>query len=271
MFVFPQRVDKMSLFFCSCFASSKRPQLREVGDPHVLFFVQSRAAPACEGFLSSFQGFNTCLQQWCSTGKWNLPRFSYLNSAMWVMSLRDAQVWHTLEIGQEICIAWQKQDTHPSCTACDLCARAGHTKEPLRLLCQDRCWCSSYSHCSFLHENRARAEPVAMPKPLWRHLYQQAKVQFYFLHKDWDPHRFVCPWLNCSLYPDFPWENLILGVWRAYAHKPALQPHMPLKLEFQAPTKKLIKKSEAVGLFCFVWRFSNRVEELCKGQSQDFC
>lgn len=38
---------------------------------------------------------------------------------------------------------------------------------------------------------------------------------------------------------------------------------MLLKLLFQAPMKKLIKNSEVVGFF--VW-----IEELCKGQSQDF-
>lgn len=106
------------------------PTERSWRSPFVMF-VQSRAAPACSSDAPQ--------------GNANLPQTS-----MWFTSLRHAQIWDTLEIGQEIRIAWQKQDTCLSWTACDLCARPGHTKEPLRLLCRDRCWHCSYSRCSLL-------------------------------------------------------------------------------------------------------------------------
>lgn len=120
---------------------------------------------------------------------------------------------------------------------------------PLRLLCQDRCWCSLYSRCSFLHGNRATAEPVAMPKPLCRHLYQQVKVQLYFLHRDWDTYRLVQPWLNCS----FTASRLPLGepdvrYLENLCPQASTVAKMPRKVVFQALNKEVDK--EVVGLFC---------------------
>lgn len=79
MFVFLRRLAKMSLFFWSCFASSKRPQLGEFGDPHLLCFFQPRGTPACSSDAPQ--------------GNANLPGFAYLSpacgSAHWEMHKSD--------------------------------------------------------------------------------------------------------------------------------------------------------------------------------------
>lgn len=133
MFVFPQRLGKISLFFFSCFALSKRPQLGEVGDPYLLCFVQSRAAPACS---------RDALQ-----GNANLPRFAYFSPAcgsphreihksdtLWRLARRD--------------VLPGRSRTHVPSSLLMICVPG---QSPLRILCEDTCWCSSYSHCSFLH------------------------------------------------------------------------------------------------------------------------
>lgn len=228
MFVFLRRLAKMSLFFWSCFASSKRPQLGEFGDPHLLCFFQPRGTPACSSDAPQ--------------GNANLPGFAYLSpacgSAHWEMHESDT-LWR-LARGD---VLPGRSRTHIPPALLVICVPG------LRLLCRDRCWCSSYSRCSFLHGSRARAEPGAMPKPLCRHLCQQTKVQLSFLHRDRDPHGLVRPWLDCWFTVPQCIQTSPGRTWIYLKASPV--PQYPFKTGISGPHEEVDKEVRISGIVLF--------------------
>lgn len=160
MFVFPQRLGKMSFFFCSGFASSERPQLREVGDPHLLCLSSPELPlPAAVMLHREMQ---TYLRPACGSRHWDMHK----SETLWRLARRyvlpGKSRTHVSPGLLVICVPGQGTQKSPSDSFAETGAGIVRTVA---------------AHCSFLHGNRARAEPMAMPKPLWRHLYQQAKVQ----------------------------------------------------------------------------------------------
>lgn len=160
--------------------------------------------------------------------------------------------------GQTYCLARSRTRVPPALLV--ICVPG---QRPGRLLCRDGCWGASpwephpsHGHSSLLHRSRARPEPVAMPKPLWRHLYRQAKVELCFLCRD--PRKLASQWPDCCFTvplriwvgsPGFPWESLNSGSWRSWAHRLTLcpppikkKPNIPLKLIFQGPCKEADKE-----------------------------
>lgn len=211
MFGFPQRLGKRSLFIQSCFASSKRPQLGEVGGPHSLCFAQPErcSLPAVAMICREMQ---TCQ--------------ALLTSAQHVVRHTDGCMGLT-RFGDwpgETLPGRNRTRVPPALHV--ICVPGQH---PGRLLCRDGCCGASpwephpsHSHSSFLHGSGARADPVAAPKPLWRDLYQQAKEELRFLCRG--PRKLVSQWLDCWFTvpclvqvgsPGFPWESLNSGGWRS--------------------------------------------------------
>lgn len=208
----------------------------------LLFFIhETPTERSCSSLFIIFCPVQRCpcLQQWCSIGKCKLAKLWLPQPSMWFTSLRDAQVWHALEIGPERYIAWQKQDT---------------LLHYLWFVCQARAPSGSFAETGAGTATAPSFMGTGQDQSLWpcQNLFRdtctnKTKCSYIF---STGIRNHTSLWLNCW----FTVPRLLLGEPDfGYTHKLALWPNMPLKLVFQAPVKKLIKKSEVVGLFCLDW------------------